>query len=220
MYNLKKLLFALLLANFFLVKTVSPNVFGSNPPTNDNLFFCDRIEINVYCDEWTIPVFAQALFQDWNKQHKIFEIREWRLTQEVFDKTDMVHFTAFKKKWRDYCDKWNRKELWGKQLVAQKFINKWKGSFGPNGPFGWPYRCGPQCYKYQFLRGNPSQIITVIAKYPPKVSFTQYDPERRQREIIPEDMRKKLFVNTRDKNASWYNSDEENFIAIMGGRND
>ena len=204
-----------LVIGFFSVPTDTSGAQSKPPPLNT--FYCDRIEMNIYCDEYFIPIFCQTIFQDFNPDYNVFEVRAWRLTRSVWDKSDLEHFAAFKKDIEEYCKRYNKGRLNG-MINSKRLIDKYKGKFNP-GIWDWAYKnYDTGKYEYKFLHGGiETEIYTVITKYPPVISYTQYDKERRQRDAIPEDFRIPLFEKNYIKNQAWYYGDENKLRIMFGG---
>lgn len=200
--------FALLLASFLFACGVLPKdspLNAANAPDNIEVYYVDRIHINVYYDEWMNVVFCQTLFEDWNKQRKCFVVQAWRGNKFVLDTSDEDHKAKWIEETSEYFSK--IRKPYTKEILEFSYNGKVNPSM-----MEWPIKDGGE-YKYIFFYGN--RMIKVNSKYF-IMTHSQVDPERLNRKIWPEENRRKLWMGEY-KTEAYYHNLHDSFRLLLGG---
>lgn len=134
------------------------------------------IEVNhMYC-EFGRPLFCQHIFWEYRKINGRLRkvVVAWRLIKDSKVKTPEGD-----KAWADVQSKYK----WNHPIQKAKYI----GEFAiPDS--AWPYHFAGG-YRFRYFDGDEARCIQARTF---RETFTQYDPERRNRDILPEDSRRGL----------------------------
>lgn len=147
----------------------------------------DVIEHNYFYDDIAQFVFAQFIFYDWNNIKRQYLVRSWLL-----DKWNFVRDTEeFRKssRWdQDHYDKWCREY---RELCDKTQLYKWENKSTKY------YKFDPLYPKFPQKNFNGKWIIVldiegrrvIIESTGFIETHTQFDPERLNRKILPENQR-------------------------------
>jgi hypothetical protein len=161
-----------------------PAVAGQPLDPNVEVVKFDMVEVNIYHNEWASPKFAQVIFWDWHQDNKL-HVEYWQMMKDAFLKTQEG------KKEHDRI----RYEIADKSYPAPSEIRReflknteYRGDFV--GGRMWPQKD----YKknvYKTYVWHENRLFMVITKQM-KLTCTQHDPERDDREFHPGEFRKGL----------------------------
>lgn len=144
----------------------------------------DILEVNIYHNEWGFPVWAQIIAWDWHSRDCKFHVEWWRIMRDAFKET--VEGRVEHEKIREKIRK--RYPL----IVQQEFLrhSQYKGDF--IGGKYYPeknHRTG----KYEIFFNEDGKIFTITSTSR-RITYTQHDPEREDREWHRENYRRGLGV--------------------------
>lgn len=185
----------------------------------------DRIHYNVHYDEFCLPEFSQIIFEDWSKQRRCFIVRSWRLLREDWDKITEEEEKLLKenkglsedelyrlKKLSEHKEAWMEKThtLCDKKKYPFKSLEKkYRGIYDPK---NYPIKNNHTGnYEYTFYQEGIK--VTVVSKIFIE-TFTQIDPERENRKILPDNDRVPIKTNFKeDRNYFLYQEIEKMIIS-------
>ncbi len=157
----------------------------SLPQKNYETVHYDLIEVNIHCNEWGFPIFAQFICFDWHNQEHTFHVEYWQLMEDAFKKTE-----AGKKKWdalrREEADKIKHHKI--REDFLEK--SKYKGEF--EGGKMYPIR-NHSFRLYEAWVMDNHRLVKVTSKgFRKTYSQSPNDPERMDRSSHPEKIRRGL----------------------------
>lgn len=139
----------------------------------------DMIEVNTYHDEDAFPQFTQLIFWDWSSFYKGWVVVAWKMhTQEIWKKSK-EHEEKWLRHLREYCDKNPRINF----LQCQ---SKYRGEYLPIPGINYPQRKEDGWYMVFYKDKDRIEIKAKVFRE----THTQTDPERDNRDILPEDKRR------------------------------
>ena len=131
----------------------------------------DVLEVNHVLDEWASPVFDQIIFWRWDAVDCWFRCHGWVMMRGSRDKSDAKHKAWFRQNLPACC--------WDKAYKG-KFVG---GSMSPTSN----YRL--ERYELRYTDKGTRRLITAPIM---RETWTQYDRERRDEKVFPEDLRRGL----------------------------
>jgi hypothetical protein len=161
---------------------LSSSAFARQPSGRKTVHF-DMVEVNVFCNEWGYPVFAQLLLWDWHRKDKKFHVEKWFLMKDAFVKTP-----EGEKKHEEQRRKIEQK--YRSISMRKAFLNgsKYRGDFV--GGKLYP-RKNYRLDRYEVPCWDEGYDLLIVADIM-RLTYTQYDPERQDRKHHPEQTRKGL----------------------------
>lgn len=168
-------------------------------PSDDGTYHnkVDLIEVNTVYGEDAFPMFTQTIFWDWSPINAQYIVRAWKMNEGVWVKSE-EHRKEWMKELRDLCDKYPA-------LNFKNTSNRYRGKYDPVPGVSFPMRRRNLLEKkdyWEFIFYTDGKRIVVTAPQF-RETHTQYDPERRNREIWPESVRVGLYGH------SWFPAEPE-----------
>ena len=142
----------------------------------------DMVEINHYHNEWGQEIFSQVIWWEWSKWENDFVVVDWRLLTDAYEADDGHRAATMKE-----IDRMS-------ELVPLRERSSWRGRAERmyKGRFVggrlMPRRLGGK-YVVRFMDGGFYRVV-VASTF--RETWSQKDPERENRKLLPEESRRKL----------------------------